>query len=136
MRSTISLLTALICLSCGGDSDDNPMGPGEELVGTWNGVSTTASMDADLFRSQSIVFRADGTATESVVAFGRTVSHEATWDIVGGKLLMGPFTIKFTLNGNRLTLVHELGPVSVYERDNSEVVHGSADGKWVLAGVV
>ena len=40
MRPIISLLTALVCLSCGDDdSDDNPTGPGEDQVG-----ATTALM--------------------------------------------------------------------------------------------
>ena len=122
MRPTVLLLAAVLCLSCG----DSPTGPGEELVGTWVGVSTTDDPE-DLFAGLSITLRADGTTALSLVVEGITISFEGTWEIVGGKLLLvvtiggesTQSTYEFTIRGDRLTLVDEQdGVVEIYERQS------------------
>ena len=116
------LLAVVACAFVFGCSDDNsPTGPGEDLVGTWAGVSTTDTDDAVVaaFASLLITFRADGTLTISIKIESISISSEGTWEIVGGKLILGVTTIstvEFTVRGDRLTIIDEDGTVEIYER--------------------
>ena len=115
------LLAVVACAFVFGCSDDNsPTGPGEDLVGTWAGVSTTDPDPDDAFASLLITFRADGTLTISYKIESISISSEGTWEIVGGKLILGVTTIfstvEFTVRGDRLTIIDEDGTVEIYER--------------------
>ena len=121
MRQILSLILTCAIVGCG--DDDSPTGPGEELVGTWVGVSTTA--DFDEIASVLWTFRPDGASTYSVEFEGETVSFEETWAVVDGKLVTVTIVggesrqsvYEFTVRGDRLTLINiETETVEVYER--------------------
>jgi hypothetical protein len=110
MRQIIVILTCAI-VGCG---DDSPTGPGEELVGTWVGVST-------IFANTLWTFRADGTFTlslEFVYAYLRGHMGDCRWQVDLVADIAGLFTqdtLEFTVMGDRLTIV-QYGTVEIYER--------------------
>ena len=122
----LALLLALASLVACSDDDSPTAAPGDDLVGTWRGVSSTdPDFDADLAQSIVVVYRSDGTLTVTVNILGLNVSVDGTWEIVGDKLItvgtlagMGG-SESYTVRGDRLTLVDdETGYVEGWERQS------------------
>ena len=66
MKLLAPVLVALLFIGCG--DDDSPTAPGDELVGTWVGVSGTefeSEAEEEAFRNATWVLRRDGTWSTS-----------------------------------------------------------------------
>ena len=126
MKLLAPVLVALLFIGCG--DGDSPTAPGDELVGTWVGVSGTefeSEAEEEAFRNATLVVRRDGTYSISLEVEGFSIATEGGWDIVGGKLIT-TWTIagetesdseSYAIRGNRLTLVDdEDDTVEVWER--------------------
>ncbi len=95
MRWLLPLCLFAAIIGCG---DDTPTGPGNELVGTWVGVSSSdPDVSEEFMQATTMVIRADGTYTISV-EIGNVDSVEATLEIAGGKLI-----IATTMGGETIT---------------------------------
>ena len=124
----LALLLALASLVACSDDDSPTAAPGDDLVGTWRGVSSTdPEVDTDLAQSIVVVYRSDGTLAVTVNILGLNVSVDGTWEIVGDKLITVATLAgeslggseSYTVRGDRLTLVDdETGYVEVWERQS------------------
>ena len=123
MKLLAPVLAALLFIGCG--DDDSPTAPGDELVGTWVGVSSTDEAEEEAFRNATLVVRRDGTMSLSVEVAGLSIAIEGVWEIVEGKLISivsfagetETISESYTIRGNRLTLVDdESGTVEIWER--------------------
>ena len=123
------LAAQLFIGGCGDDDSPTASNPGDELVGTWVGVSSTefeSEAEEEAFRNATVVVRRDGTTSLSLeVEEGLSIAIEGEWEIVGGKLIVistvagetETTSESYTIRGNRLTLVDdESGTVEVWER--------------------
>ena len=126
MKLLAPVLAALLFIGgCGDDDSPTASNPGDELVGTWVGVSST-EFEEEAFRNATVVVRRDGTMSLSLeVEEGLSIAIEGEWEIVGGKLIVistvagetETTSESYTIRGNRLTLVDdESGTVEVWER--------------------
>ena len=128
MKLLAPVLAALLFIGCGDDDSPTASNPGDELVGTWVGVSSTESeseADEEAFRAATVVVRRDGTMSLSLEVEGFSIAIEGVWEIVEGKLIViltvAGETVttseSYTIRGNRLTLVDdENDTVEVWER--------------------
>jgi len=123
MKRIVLLLALASVVAC--SDDDSPTAPGDDLIGTWRGVSTTdPESSEEIQRASTLVIRDDGTYRVSVDVVGVSISIEGTWEIVGVKLIIvasaGGVTEstsnEYTIRGNRMTLVDDNGSVEVWER--------------------
>ena len=128
MKLLAPVLAALLFIGCGDDDSPTASNPGDELVGTWVGVSSTgfeSEAEEEAFRTATLVVRRDGTFSLSLEVEGLSIAIEGGWDIVGGKLITiwtlagetETISESYTIRGNRLTLVDdENDTVEVWER--------------------
>ena len=128
MKLLAPVLAALLFIGCGDDDSPTASNPGDELVGTWVGVSSTESeseADEEAFRTATLVVRRDGTMSLSLTFEGLSIAIEGVWEIVEGKLIViwtvagetETTSSSYTIMGNRLTVVHdEDDTVDVWER--------------------
>jgi hypothetical protein len=64
----LALLLVLASIVACSDDDSPTAAPGDDLVGTWRGVSSTnPDFDADFAQSTVIVYRSDGSRSTSWV---------------------------------------------------------------------
>ena len=124
----LALLLALASLVACSDDDSPTAAPGDDLVGTWRGVSSTdPEVDTDLAQSIVVVYRSDGTLTVTVNILGLNVSVDGTWEIFGDKLITvatlagesSGGSDSYTVRGDRITLVDDpTGYVYVCQRQS------------------
>ena len=91
MKLFTPVLAALLFIGCGDDDSPTASNPGDELVGTWVGVSSTefeSEAEEEAFRNTTVVVRRDGTMSLSREVEGLSIAIERTWEIVGGKLIV------------------------------------------------
>ena len=128
MKLLAPVLAVLLFIGCGDDDSPTASNPGDELVGTWVGVSSTefeSEAEEEAFRNATVVVRRDGTMSLSFEVAGLSIAIEGEWEIVGGKLIVistvagetETTSESYTIRDNRLTLVDdESGTVEVWER--------------------
>ena len=128
MKLLAPVLVVLLFIGCGDDDSPTASNPGDELVGTWVGVSSTeleSEAEEEAFRNTTLVVRRDGTWSQSTEVEGVSIAIEGVWEIVGGKLIViltvAGETVtasgSYTIRGNRLTVVDdENDTVEVWER--------------------
>ena len=128
MKLLAPVLAVLLFIGCGDDDSPTASNPGDELVGTWVGVSSTefeSEAGEEAFRKATVVVRRDGTMSLSLEVAGLSIAIEEEWEIVGGKLIVistvagetETTSDSYTIRGNRLTLVDdESGTVEIWEK--------------------
>jgi len=122
MNKLIVILFALVVSGC--SDDDSPTAPGNDLIGSWEFVSST-NPEEEEFESSILEFRENGTATLTIEIQGVSISVPGTWEVVAGKLILlfevgagrTQSSSEFTVRNDRLTVVLDSdGTVETWER--------------------